>query len=164
LRPSTSSGVRRLANLAVERTAGSPSLAAAAHRGVRPRYRRALVVLALLALVGCESNTAESRLRKHLQIGPATPLTEPTIRAAALRLLPVGSDESDVREIVTASGIGGDGLSSYYPPGANGVAHIVIRLDSSTFGSVKREYSLALQFTRERKLDDIQVKTWLTGP
>ncbi len=120
--------------------------------------------MALLALVGCESNTADARLRKHLRIEPSATLTEPEIRAAALRLIPVGSDESQVRRIVGAAGIGADRLSSYHPPDADGMAHILVGLDSSTFGVVKREYSLALQFSRERKLQDIQVKTWLTGP
>lgn len=124
---------------------------------------RAFAIVALLGLVGCESNTADARLRKHLQIDPAATLTQPEIRAAALRLIPVGSQESEVRRIVGASGIGADGLSSYYPPDDSGIAHIVIGLDLSTFGVVKREYSLALQFSRERKLQDIQVKTWLTG-
>ncbi len=29
---------------------------------------------------------------------------------------------------------------------------------------VRREYSLALHFSRDRRLQDIHVKTWLTGP
>jgi hypothetical protein len=127
-------------------------------------YRTSLVLLTLLILVGCESNTADARLRKHLAIAPATPLTEPEIRAAALRLIPIGSDETQVQKTVADFGVGRDGLSSYYPPDADGVAHIMIGLDPTTFGIVKREYSLALQFNRERKLEDIRVKTWLTGP
>jgi hypothetical protein len=78
--------------------------------------RRALVAIALLTLVGCESNAADARLRKYLRIEQSTPLTEAEIRAAALRLLPAGSGEDQVRRVVTDAGIGSDGLSSYYPP------------------------------------------------
>jgi hypothetical protein len=131
---------------------------------VRPMNRHALVALALLVLVGCESNAADTRLRRYLRIEPATPLTEVEIRAAVLRLVPVGSGEDHVRRTVAEAGIGSDGLSSYYPPDADGIAHIIVRFDPSTFGIVKREYSLALHFSRDRRLQDVQAKTWLTGP
>lgn len=124
--------------------------------------RRALVALALLTLVGCESNAADTRLRTYLRIEQATPLTESEIRAAALRLLPIGSSEDHVRTVVAEAGIGSNGLSSYYPPDAHGIAHIMVRLDPSTLGIVKREYSLALLFTRDRTLQDIEAKRWLT--
>ena len=127
-------------------------------------YKLALATLTLVLLVGCESNAADTRLRRYLRIDPATPLTESEIRTAALRLIPVGSDELEVRKVVAEAGIGSDKLSSYYPPDADGKAHIIVGLDPSSFGVVKREYSLALHFSRERKLQDIQAKTWLTGP
>jgi hypothetical protein len=123
-----------------------------------------VVAIALLTLVGCESNVAETRIRKYLRMEQATPLTEAEIRAAALRLVPVGSGEDHLRRVVTEAGIGSDGLSSYYPPDGDGIAHIIVRLDPSTYGLVKREYSLALHFGRDGKLQDVQVKTWLTGP
>ena len=126
--------------------------------------KHALVALALVMLVGCESSAADTRLRKYLRIDPATPLTEAEIRTAALRLIPVGSDEHQVRKAVAEASIGSDGLSSYHPPQADGIAHIIVRLDPSTFGMVKREYSLTLHFSRERKLQDVKAKTWLTGP
>ena len=126
--------------------------------------RSALVALTLLALVGCDSNTADTRVRKYFRIDPATPLTEAEIRAAALRLVPLGSDADQARRAIADAGIGADGLSSYYPPAEDGKAHIFIRLDPRTFGTVKREYSLALQFGPEHRLQDIQVQTWLTGP
>jgi hypothetical protein len=127
-------------------------------------YKRVLPALALVILIGCESNAADTRLRRYLRIDAATPLTESDIRTAALRLIPIGSDELQVRKAVAEVGIGSDGLSSYYPPDADGAAHIIVRQDPSTFGIVKREYSLALRFSRERKLQDIEAKTWLTGP
>ena len=126
--------------------------------------RSALVALTLLALAGCESNTADARVRKFFRIDQATPLTEPAIRASALRLVPPGSDADQTRRAITGLGIGMDGLSAYYPPGDDGKAHVLIRLDPRTFGTVKREYSLALQFGPEHRLQDIQVQTWLTGP
>ena len=127
-------------------------------------YRRVLVALAVLMLFGCESNTADVRLRKYLRIDQATPLSEAEIRAAALRLIPVGTDEDQVRRVVAEAGIGSDGLSFYYPPEADGIAHIIVRLDPGTFGIVKREYSVALHFNRERRLQDVQAEIWLTGP
>jgi hypothetical protein len=127
-------------------------------------YKHALAALALVILVGCESNAADTRLRGYLRMDPATPLTESEIRTAALRLIPIGSDELQVRKAVAEAGIGSDELSSYYPPEADGQAHIIVRLDPSSFRLVKREYSLALHFNGERKLQDIQAKTWLTGP
>jgi hypothetical protein len=125
---------------------------------------RVVVLLAVLMLFGCESNTADMRLRKYLRIDQATRLNETEIRAAALRLIPVGSDEDQVRRAVAEAGIGSDGLSSYYPPESDGIAHIIVRLDPSTFAIVKREYSVALHFSRERRLQAIQAKTWLIGP
>jgi hypothetical protein len=130
----------------------------------KPVYRPVFVALALLTFFGCESNTADMRLRRYLRIDHTTPLTEAEIRAAALRLIPIGSDEDQVRTVITQTGIGSDGLSSYYPPGSDGIAHIMVRLDPSTFGIVKSEYSVALHFSRERRLQDVQVKTWATGP
>ena len=127
-------------------------------------HRCAVAIAVLFVLCGCESNTADSRLRQFLRMDEATLLTESEIRAAALRLVPIGSDEAQVRTVVAHVGIGADGLSAYYPPGADGIAYIMVRLDPSTFGIVKREYALALHFGREGKLEDIQAKKWLTGP
>jgi hypothetical protein len=98
-----------------------------------------------------------------LRIAPGTPITEVEVRAAALRLIPPGSNEQQVRDIVAAAGIGTDGLSRYDAPREGGPAHITIGLDPSTCGFVKREYSLSLQFSREGRLQDIQVRKWLTG-
>jgi hypothetical protein len=126
-------------------------------------YRSALAVLTLFVLVGCESNTADVRLRKYLSMDPGTPITEVGVRAAALRLIPPGSNEQQVREIVASAGIGTDGLSRYDAPREGGPAHITISLDPRTFGLVKSEYSLSLQFSREGRLQDIQVRKWLTG-
>jgi len=43
-------------------------------------YKLALATLTLVLLVGCESNAADTRLRRYLRIDPATPLTESEIR------------------------------------------------------------------------------------
>src|SRR5262245_41567048 len=99
-------------------------------------YKLALVTLTLVLLVGCESNAADTRLRRYLRIDPATPLTEPEIRTAALRLIPVGSGELQVRKIVAEAGIGSDKLSSYYPPDADGKAYILVKLNPNSFGFV----------------------------
>ena len=62
-------------------------------------------------LVGCESNAGEERLRKYLRMDPRTPLSEAEVWTAALRLMPVGSDEQQVRATITQAGIGSDGLN-----------------------------------------------------
>ena len=128
------------------------------------RLSAAVVALSLLSLVGCESNTADTRLRKYLRIDSRTPLTESGIRTAALRLIPLGSDEQLARKIIAEAGIGSDPYSSYYPPDSDRTAYIVIGLDPTTFGgSVKREYVLALRFSRAGRLEDILATAKLTG-
>lgn len=126
-------------------------------------YRFIVCAVTLLILVGCESNTADERLRKHLGIASGRTFTETEARSAALRLMPLGFDEEQVRIAVARAGIGLDGLSSYYPPGKDGKAVIRVELDPKTFGLVKRAYILLLQFDPQRKLQDIQVEARSTG-
>ncbi len=96
-------------------------------------------------------------------MAPGEAVTEAEARSAALRLLPPGSDEETVRTAVERAGIGADKLSSYYPPGQDGKGFILVGLDPNTFGFVKREYVLVLQFDPRRRLKDIQVQARLTG-
>lgn len=148
---------------ALDRTAGLRSRTAAVHRG--HMYR--LIVCAattLFIFAGCESNTADARLRRHLGIASKGTLTETEVRNAALRLMPPGSEEEEVRVAVARTGIGQDGLSTYYPPGQDRRGVIVVGFDPKTFGLVKRSYALVLQFDSRRKLEDIQVQARLTGP
>jgi len=55
-------------------------------------------------------------------------------------------------------------FSAYHAPGVDGIAYINIGLDPTTFGFVKREYTLVLRFGRDGRLEDIQARGHLTGP
>ena len=116
-----------------------------------------------LAIVGCDSNPADARLRQQLGIPAGAPLTIEAVRDAALRTTPRGSTEAQVRGAIAKAGIGQDGLSRYVPPGADGQGYILIGLDPRTFGLVKREYVLTLRFDEQRILQDIRAESRWTG-
>jgi hypothetical protein len=117
----------------------------------------------LLVTTGCGWNPADARLRQHLGIPASIPLNDGAIRDAALRAIPPGSTETQVRGAVAKAGIGRDDLSRYIPPGEDGQAYIMVSLDPRTFGLVKREYMLTLHFDAHRRLKDISARSRWTG-
>ncbi|CAN5360523.1 hypothetical protein BH10PLA2_BH10PLA2_27870 [soil metagenome] len=128
------------------------------------------LVTGLVVLIGILSigplfsgSPPEDRARAYFAMPINEEVNSSSIRAAFLRLVPLGSGESDVGEFVDQSTIGKDGLSNYHSP-ENGKGYIHIRYDPRSLEFVKREFAIMLQFDDAGKLREIEVKTWLTGP
>src|SRR5678816_1162095 len=77
------------------------------------------VVLVLIVTVGgwavSHHHSVEARTRRYLGMGYFDSLSSMTIEQAVLRMVPLGTPEPDVRELLSNAGIGADGLSSYSP-------------------------------------------------
>ena len=117
----------------------------------------------LIGLTGCESNTAEERLRAHLGLPKSMELSEQTIRDAFLRKIPVGTAAPEVERRLAEVGVGKDKLSSYVGPDASRKAYVRVNFDPQTFGVVKTTYEIPLNFGPDMKLADVEVKIWRTG-
>ena len=117
----------------------------------------------IIGLTGCESNTAEERLRAHLGLPGSVKLSEQTIRDAFLRKIPVGTAAQEVERRLSEAGVGKDKLSSYVGPDASRKAYLRVDFDPQTFGVVKTTYELPLTFSPDMKLADVEVKVWRTG-
>ena len=125
------------------------------------------VALALIAVrVGWAAShyrSAESRARRYFGMRSVTSLDSTVIERAVLRVVPVGTPEPQVREYLSRTGIGSDGMSSYSPPDAARQAVVRIEFDTASPMVVKRHFAIRLLFDAESRLERVEVKDWLTG-
>ena len=109
-------------------------------------------------------NTAQKRVRKHFAIPEESPLTSQTIRAAILARLPVGSREGQVSSFLTSAGIGKDKWSSHYPADEQGKIVCRIEYDPGSGEIVHTHYGIFFRFDDRKRLKDVEVQEWKTGP
>ena len=109
-------------------------------------------------------NTAQKRVRKHFAIPEAKALTSKTIRAAIFAKLPTGSTEDQVSSFLKKSGIGKDKFSSHYPADEKGVVVCRIEFDPASGEIVHTHYGIFFQLDNRKRLKDVEVKEWYTGP
>src|SRR5262249_19994269 len=107
-------------------------------------------------------NTAQKRVRKFFAITDKESLTAESIRSAVLNKIPLGSIEKQVRAALKTSGATDDEFTSIsslenelacyigYDPGSGYIVHT--------------HYCIGFEMDAEKKLKDIQVKVWYTGP
>jgi hypothetical protein len=92
-------------------------------------------------------------------------LSSMTIEQAVLRMVPLGTPEPDVRELLSNAGIGADGLSSYSPPDIDRQAVVRIEYDPDGVSPrlVMRHFGILMRFDADSRLERVEVKDWLTG-
>lgn len=122
-----------------------------------------LVALIVLAIVGCTllHPDATTRLGRHFDLDDVS--TEQAIEAGLASKVPAGTSEADVGAFLDKSGIGKDGLSSWYPTDKDGVIVCRIEFDTTTLEFVKESYGVLFRLDERRTLESIEVKRWLTG-
>ena len=119
----------------------------------------------IILLVGCTHHSqseAEVRLRRYFQISGDEDLgSKPS---PLLSKLPVGTPEKEVYEFLDKNGVGEDGMSSYYPAGERSEIVCRVEYDLKSPEPVKEHFGIQLRLDDERKLREIIVRRWLTGP
>jgi len=103
-------------------------------------------------------------LRKYFQLEGRTELTPEAARRALLMKIPPGAAEQEVYEFLKRAGIGSDGLSSFYPADKDGVITCRIEFDRQSPGVVMESYGVFFLLDQQRRLKDVKVEKWLTGP
>jgi hypothetical protein len=124
-----------------------------------------LMLCLLLTAVACEgASSATERFRRHFQLADGKELTPESARQALLTKIRLGAAEQEVYEFLKRAGIGSDGLSSFYPADKDGVIVCRIEFDRKSTGVVKESYGVFFLLDQQRRLKDVKVEKWLTGP
>jgi hypothetical protein len=119
----------------------------------------------LLTAVACEgASSATERFRQYFHLADARELTPESARQALLTKIRPGVAEQEVYEFLKRAGIGSDGLSSFYPADKDGVIVCRIEFDRESPGVVKESYGVFFLLDQQRRLKDVKVEKWLTGP
>ena len=128
--------------------------------------RRKLLAAFLVAAAftsGCSDNSSEERLRVMLGVQEAQELTEALVSERVKALVPVGTPEWLVAEKFKGAGIGKDSLSSYSLIPNRNIAVVRVEFDPNTFGVVKSQWMITLQFDSLKNLQAVSAKRYLTG-
>jgi hypothetical protein len=133
---------------------------------VRPQ-RLLLIVGALGAawLVGCAvhyRSSTEYRARGYFSIPWTQRVTPASIERGVLSVVPIGTPADSVPGRLLRVGIGGDGLSGYYPDSKSGDAVIRLEYDPRHLTFVQSHYGIMLHF-ENHALKGVHVERWLTG-
>jgi len=124
-----------------------------------------LMLCILLTAVACEgASSATERFRQYFQLADGKELTPESARQALLTKVRPGTSEQEVYEFLKRAGIGADGLSSFYPADKEGVIVCRIEFDRKSLGVVKESYGVFFLLDQQRRLKDVKVEKWLTGP
>jgi hypothetical protein len=108
------------------------------------------------------NNTADKRVRKFFAIPDKKPLTAESIRAAVLNKIPLETNEKQVRAALKTCGVTEDkfsDISSF----ENGLA-CPIGYDPESGYIVHTHYFIGFELDAAKKLKEIKVKVWYTGP
>ena len=124
--------------------------------------RSFLICFCITALsLGCSSrHDAQQRIAQYFNV-PAE-RSPNLIREQLLKKFPVGTSEAAIIGAIQHSAIGRDHVSSYYPAGARNI--ITVRTGFRGLDVVYTEYGIRFVLGADRRLEDIQVEEWLTGP
>lgn len=125
----------------------------------------ALMLCILLSAVACEgASSATERFRQYFQLPDGKELTPESARQALLTKIRLGAPEQEVYEFLKKAGIGSDRLSSFYPADKDGVIVCRIEFDRESPRVVKESYGVFFMLDQQRRLKDVKVEKWLTGP
>lgn len=124
-----------------------------------------LILCVALTAVACEKgSSATERFRRYFQLAEVRDLTPESARQALLAKMPPGSSEQHVYEFLKKAGIGSDGLSSFYLADKEGTIVCRIEFDRKSPGVVQESYGVFFLLDKQRRLKDVRVEKWLTGP
>jgi Leucine Rich repeat len=129
--------------------------------------RRLKQALPNTEIIRGNGNTAQKRIRRHFAIPESTPLKPDTIRAALLAAVPKGSSRPQVLALLKNSGIGKDTFSYYYTDEdsmKDGGIGCRITFDPDSGELVHTHYWIGFLFDGQKRLTDVEVKEWYTGP
>ncbi len=102
----------------------------------------------LLTAVACEgASSATERFRQYFQLADGRELTPESARQALLTKIRLGVAEQEVYEFLKRAGI---------------VCRI--EFDRESPGVVKESYGVFFLLDQQRRLKDVKVEKWLTGP
>jgi hypothetical protein len=119
-----------------------------------------IVILMSGLLVGCVPTT-EDRVRTEFGIGAHDAIGTNEIRAAILKLIPIGTPEGKVIEDLRRR-TEADKLVTVST--ADRQINCRIDYDPRSVGVVKTSYLIHFLLDDQRILKDVQIKEWLTGP
>ena len=120
------------------------------------------VIVFSLAAAGCARDRPELRIEKYLGVKASTNPTE--LRKELLAAIPVGTSEQQLYDLLNESGAAKDPFASWYAAGKDDVVVFRTGKDMRHSAIVYTEYAVFFQLGADRKLHNIQVKEWLTGP
>jgi hypothetical protein len=106
------------------------------------RTRAAVSFVALVVLTVVCSGSADRRIRTAFGIARDRPLSDATIRAAALSKLPIGTHEKDIYPSLEQLGVGKHGLSRVYPADVRRQTVIRFEFDPVSLNVVHRHYGI----------------------
>ncbi|HSB10971.1 MAG TPA: hypothetical protein VLM38_15900, partial [Blastocatellia bacterium] len=123
-----------------------------------------IVVLPLLIvlLITCgqkSQSEAELRLRHYFDLPRAASFqSKPSL---LLTKLPIGTPEEEIYDFLDKSGVGNDGLSSYYRAGERDEIICRVEYHVKAGGLVKESFGVFLQLDNDRRLKSAKIERWL---
>jgi hypothetical protein len=127
--------------------------------------RRFALALSAISLITCgqhPQSEAELRLRHYFDLPQTASLQSKP--SPLLTKLPIGTPEQYIYDFLDKSGVGKDGLSSYYRAGERGEIICRVEYDVKSPGLVKENFGVFLLLDNDRNLSSARVERWLTGP
>ena len=125
--------------------------------------RRALL-LSLLVVAGCNTDSAEQRLRQYFALPAGVHSDTLALSTAILDQLQRGTPEEQIAATLKSRGVGRDSLSGYYPPTDSDTGIVRVERDPRGANLVAKSYGVRLVFDSNHKLSGVSVSEWLTGP
>jgi len=125
---------------------------------------RPALLLSLIIVAGCSADSAEQRLRQYFALPAGVSSDTLALSAAILQQLHPGTPEEQIAATLRSRGVGSDSLSQYYPPTDSDTGIVRVEHDSRGPNIVVTSYGVRLVFDSNRKLSDVRVSEWLTGP
>jgi len=126
--------------------------------------RSFVLTLYAISLIGCgqrPQSEAELRLRHYFDLPKTASLQSKP--SPLLTKLPIGTPEAEIYDFLDKSGVGKDGLSSYYRAGKRGEITCRVEYDAKSPELVKESFGVFLLLDDDRKLLSARVERWLTG-
>lgn len=123
--------------------------------------KRSPLLLLVFGFLACSAGgDADRRVAKYFDI--PVEHSPSAIRQQLLRKFPPGTAADRIYSAISQGGIGRDGVSSFYPADKNNV--VVVRSGFRGPTVVATHYGIFFKLDARRRLNDITVQQWFTGP
>ena len=107
--------------------------------------------------------TAEYRLLDYFQLAHLERAEPESFRKALLEKLPPGTPEEQVYRYLEERRLGKDRLSSVHNDGQDGEIVCRIEYDPTLPGPVKKHFAVVFLLDEKKKLQDVRLRSWVTG-